>query len=169
MDIDQIEEITRTNLLSVMWATKLFLPTMMDQGRGHIVNVASLAGRFAVPGASVYSAAKHGVVAFSESLFYEVKDRGVLVTAVNPAFVATEGFPHSDKDPRMVMQPERVAEVIVDVVRKGKAPEVSVPRWVAPGQAVRVLVPPLYRFGMSRATRVAKPTERPRGSRPGPN
>ena len=90
---------------------------------------------------------------FSESLYYEVKDRGVLITAVNPAFVATEGFPHLDKDPRIVMQPERVADVIVDVVRRGRAPEVSIPRWVAPGQAFRVLTPPLYRLGLSRATR----------------
>ena len=154
MDIDQIEEITRTNLLSVMWSTKLFLPAMLDRGRGHIVNVASLAGRFAVPGSSVYSAAKHGVVAFSESLNCELEPRGILVTAVNPAFVATEGFPHHDKSPWMVMRPQRVAEVIVDIVRKGKAPEVSIPRWAAPGQAVRVLVPPLYRFGVARIARL---------------
>jgi short-subunit dehydrogenase len=77
----------------------------------------------------------------------------VLVTAINPGFVATEGFPHTDKDPRIVMTPERVAAVIVDVVRRGKAPEVSVPRWIAPGQAFRVLTPPLYRYGLSRAAK----------------
>jgi short-subunit dehydrogenase len=156
MSIEKIEAITRTNLLSVMWATKLFLPMMLARGRGHVVNVASLAGRYAVPGSSVYSAAKHGVIGFSESLFYELKDQGVLVTAINPGFVATEGFPHTDKDPRMVMTPERVAEAIVDIVRKGKAPEVSVPRWIAPGQAFRVLTPPLYRYGLSRATRAMR-------------
>ena len=153
MPFDQIEEITRTNLLSVMWGTKLFLPMMLERGRGHVVNVASLAGRYAVPGSTVYAAAKHGVVGFSESLYYEVKDRGVLVTAINPGFVATEAFPHRDKDPRMVMGPERVAGAIVDVVRRGKAPELSVPRWVAPAQAFRVLTPPLYRYGLSRAAR----------------
>ena len=153
MSIDRIDQITRTNLLSVMWGTKLFLPMMLSRGRGHVVNIASLAGRFATPGSSVYSAAKHGVVGFSEALYYELKDRGVLVTAVNPGFVATEGFPHLDKDQRIVMRPERIADVVVDVVRKGRAPEVSVPRWIAPGQAFRVLVPPLYRYGLSRAAR----------------
>ena len=162
LDLERIEETIRTNVLSVMWATKLFLPMMLERGRGHVVNVASLAGRYAVPGASVYSAAKHGVVAFSESLFYELKDRGVLVTAVNPGFVATEGFPHTDKDPWMVMKPERVAATIVDVLRRGRAPEVTIPRWIAPAQAVRVLVPPLYRFGLSRAARRTSTGERPR-------
>ena len=65
---------------------------MLSAGRGHIVNVASLAGRFAVPGASVYSSTKHAVVAFSESLHFEVSTHGIMVTAVNPAFVETEGF-----------------------------------------------------------------------------
>jgi short-subunit dehydrogenase len=153
MKIEHIDRIIRTNLLSVMWATKLFLEKMIQQGHGHVVNVASLAGRFATPGSTVYSAAKHGVVAFSEALYYEVKDRGVLVTAVNPGFVATEGFPHRDKDPRIVMTAERVADAIVDIVRKGKAPELSVPRWIATGQAFRVLTPPLYRFGLNRAAR----------------
>jgi short-subunit dehydrogenase len=159
---DAIDAITKTNLLSVMWATKAFLPMMLERGRGHVVNVASLAGRYAVPGSTVYSAAKHGVIGFSESLYYELKDRRVLVTAINPGFVATEGFPHTDKDPRIVMTPERVAAVIVDVVRRGRAPEVSVPRWIAPGQAFRVLTPPLYRYGLSRAARAM--TGRGRGS-----
>jgi short-subunit dehydrogenase len=164
LDFERIEETVNTNLLSVIWATKLFLPMMLDAGRGHVVNVASLAGRYAVPGASVYAAAKHGVVAFSESLFYELKDRGVLVTAVNPGFVATEGFPHTDKDPRMVMKPERVAETVVDVIRRGRAPEVTIPRWIAPAQAVRFLAPPLYRFGLARAARTASTGERRRRS-----
>src|SRR5207249_4100009 len=115
----------------------------------------SLAGRFAVPGSSVYSSTKHAVVAFSESLHFELEPRGILVTAVNPGLVATEAFPHRDalERGRPVMKPERVARVIVDVVKRGRAPEVSVPRWMAALQAFRVLTPPLYRFGLRRATR----------------
>jgi short-subunit dehydrogenase len=161
LPIEKIDEVVRTNLLSVLWATRLFLPSMLEQGRGHVVNVASLAGRYAVPGGSVYSAAKHGVVGFSESLYYELEPRGILVTVVNPAFVGTEAFPHTDKPDRMVMKPERIARVIVDVVRKGQAPEVSVPRWLGPGQAVRVLAPPVYRAGLRRAVKggLTKPTD----------
>src|SRR6266536_808896 len=110
---------------------------MLAAGRGHVVNVASLAGRFAIPGSSVYSSAKHAVVAFSEALYYEVSPQGVLVTSVNPGLVATEGFPHRDAIDRgrKVLSPDRIAKLIVDVVERGRAPEVSIPRTFAAMQA----------------------------------
>jgi uncharacterized protein len=153
---EQIERIVRVNLLAVIEGTRAFLPGMRRRGRGHIVNVASLAGRFAAPSASVYSASKHGVVAFSESLHYEVEPDGVLVTSVNPGFVATEGFPQTDLDHRLVMDADRVAEAIVRIVRRGIAPEYSIPRWAASLQAFRVLTPPLYRWGMRRVRRTGR-------------
>ena len=155
---DQIDEIVRVNLLGVLHATRAFLPGMIARGRGHVVNVASLAGRFAPPGTAVYTATKHGVVAFSESLDYDAARTGVHVTAVNPGLVATEGFPQARVPRRFVLRVERVAEVIVKVVREDIAPEYSVPRWIAPLQAFRVLTPPLYRWGVRLARRVAPPT-----------
>jgi uncharacterized protein len=125
---------------------------MIARGRGHVVNIASLAGRFATPGASVYTATKHAVVAFSESVNYEVEGRTVHVTSVNPGFVATEGFPANGVPGRLVMPAERVAEAVVRVIHDEIAPEYSVPRWVSPFQAFRVLTPPLYRWGV-RTTR----------------
>ena len=152
MAIEDIERVTRINYFGVLYCTKAFLPMMLEQGRGHIVNVGSLAGRYAVPGASVYTATKHAVIAFSEALYHEVRPKGVLVTAVNPGLVRTEQFPHRDASDRIVMPPQRIAKVIVDVLRTGKAPEVSVPRWLASLQAFRVLTPPLYRWGIKRAS-----------------
>jgi short-subunit dehydrogenase len=150
LSYDQIERIVRVNVLGVMYGTRAFLPGMIQRGQGHVVNVASLAGRYAVPGAAVYTATKHAVVAFSEALNYEAEDRGVHVTSVNPGLVFTEGFPQTDVDPRIVMKPERVAEAIVRVIREGIAPELSVPRWLGPFQAFRVMTPPLYRWGVRR-------------------
>jgi short-subunit dehydrogenase len=144
----QIEDIIEVNVLGVMYGTRAFLPGMLQRRHGHIVNVASLAGRFATPGASVYGASKHAVVAFSESLFYEVEDQGVLVTAVNPGFVKTESFPLVGMDPRMILTLEKVAGAVIRVVRDDIAPELSVPRYVSPLQAFRVLTPPLYRWGV---------------------
>jgi short-subunit dehydrogenase len=152
MSIEDIERVTRINYLGVLYCTKAFLPMMLERGRGHIVNVASLAGRYAVPGATVYTATKHAVIAFSEALYHELRPKGVLVTAVNPGLVRTEQFPHRDASDRIVMPPERIARVIADVLRTGKAPEVSVPRWLASLQAFRVLTPPLYRWGIKRAS-----------------
>ena len=157
---EQIERIVYTNYVGLLAVTKEFLPMLLGQGRGHIVNVASLAGRFAVPGSSVYSSTKHAVVAFSEALHYELSPRGILVTSVNPGLVETEGFPHRDavEKGRRVMKPERIADLIVEVVRTGKAPEVSIPRVLAAMQIFRVITPSLYRFGLQR---VARTTVRP--------
>jgi short-subunit dehydrogenase len=148
LDHDRIDEVVRVNLLGVMHVTRVFLPGMVARGSGHIVNVASLAGRFAVPGAAVYSATKHGVVAFSESLDVTTRRQGVLVTAVNPAYVPTEGFPASSRPSMLTLTPERVAEAIVKVARDDISPEYSVPRWAAAMQAFRILTPPLYRWGL---------------------
>ncbi len=162
LSLKRIEEITKVDYLSVLYCTRILLPLMLERGSGHVVNVASLAGRFATPGASVYAAAKHAVVAFSEALYYEMEPQGVLVTALNPGFVETEGFPHHDLDPRLVMKPERVARAILTVVQKGIAPEMSVPRWMGPLQLFRVATPTLYRWGVRRAASMsARPAARP--------
>ena len=156
ISMEQIERVVRINYLGVLYGTKAFLPGMLEAGRGHIVNVASLAGRYAVPGSSVYSSTKHAVVAFSEALYYEVAPQGVRVTTVNPTFVRTEGFSagEMEKLPKaIVLDADQVAEAIVDVVRKEKAPEISVPRWMGSMQSVRVLVPPLYRAALRRMSR----------------
>jgi short-subunit dehydrogenase len=134
---------------------------MVSAGRGHVVNVASLAGRFAVPGSSVYCSTKHAVVAFSEALYYELAPSGMVVTAINPGLVATEGFPHGDavRSGRKVMSPDHVARLIVKVIKEGIGPERSIPRWMAALQAFRVLAPPVYRLGLRQVTkRTLRPT-----------
>lgn len=162
VDVEHLDRVIDVNLRGVVLGTKLFVPMMVERGRGHVVNVASLAGRFATPGAAVYGATKHAVVAFSEALFHEFGRKGVLVTSVNPGFSPTEGFPVTG--PSIVrLDPDDVAELIVEVVRKGIAPEVSIPRSLAALQAFRVLTPPLYRWGVGTISRrfgASGPTER---------
>jgi NADP-dependent 3-hydroxy acid dehydrogenase YdfG len=151
-DVDHLDRVIDVNLRGVVLGTKLFVPMMVEGGRGHIVNVASLAGRFATPGAAVYGATKHAVVAFSEALFHELGPKGILVTSVNPGFSPTEGFPVTG--PSVVrLDPDDVARLIVEVVRRGIAPEISIPRWLAAFQAFRVLTPPLYRWGVGTISR----------------
>jgi hypothetical protein len=150
---EQIDRVVEVNLLGVVQTTKAFLPMMLEQRSGHVVNVASLAGRFALPGASIYSATKHAVVAFSESLYHELKDVGVVVTAVNPFFARTESFPSAQVPPRLLIDVDRIARTIEDVVRRGRAPEVSVPRSIALFQVFRILTPPLYRRVVERFVR----------------
>jgi len=148
---EQIERVVEVNVLGVMYGARAFVPGMMKRGRGHIVNIASLAGRFATPGAAVYGASKHAVIAFSEALHYEVERAGVRVTAVSPGFVSTGGFPQTHQDPRLVLSMRRVTDTVVRAIHEDIAPEISVPRWISPLQAFRVLTPPLYRWGVRRA------------------
>jgi NAD(P)-dependent dehydrogenase (short-subunit alcohol dehydrogenase family) len=151
-DLEYLDRVLDVNLRAVVRGTKLFLPMMLERGRGHVVNVASLAGRIVPPGAAVYGATKHGVVAFSEALYYELGPKGILVTSVNPGFSPTEGFPPTG--PTVIrVDPDDVAALIVDVVRRGIAPEISIPRPLAALQAFRVLTPPLYRWGVGTVSR----------------
>lgn len=156
LDYDRIEEPVRLNVLGVMFGTRAFLPGMLARGKGHVVNIGSLAGRFATPGNAIYGATKHAVVAFSEAMNYETESRNVRVTAVNPAFVDTEGFPQDDLPDWAVLRMRTVTDAIVKVVREDIAPEYSVPRWLSPLQLVRVATPPLYRWGMRRVRRARR-------------
>ena len=154
LSYEQIQNVVQVNITGVLFGTRAFLPGMLARGHGHIVNMASLAGRFVAPGAAVYSATKHAVVAFSEALNYETEGSHVLVTAINPGFVATEGFPQGGLPGAIVMKPEQIANAVVKVIVGDIAPEYTVPRWLSPLQTFRVLTPPLYRWGMRRVRAV---------------
>lgn len=145
---EEIRRVVDVNLLGVLYGTRAFLPRMLERRRGHVVNVASLAGRFAAPGAAVYAATKHGVVGFSESLNLTTAPHQVLITAVNPGFVPTEGFPATDRPRILSLSVEEVARAIVHVVRREIAPEYSIPRWTGFGQVVRALAPGPYRWAV---------------------
>jgi short-subunit dehydrogenase len=157
LDYEKIEAHVRLNVLGVMFGTRAFLPAMLARGKGHVVNIGSLAGRFATPGNAIYGATKHAVVAFSEALNYETERRNVRVTAVNPGFVDTEGFPQGDLPDWMVLKMGTVTDAIVKVVREGIAPEYAVPRWLSPLQLFRVATPPLYRWGVRRIRGMRRP------------
>jgi NAD(P)-dependent dehydrogenase (short-subunit alcohol dehydrogenase family) len=85
------EWVVGINLYGVIHGIRAFLPIMEDQGEGHIVNTASMAGLVALPGAAPYNVTKTGVVALSEGLFIELKATGSLVrvSALCPGFVKT--------------------------------------------------------------------------------
>ena len=78
------------NVFGVLYCTHAALPLMRAQGSGHIVNVSSVAGRFARPGSAVYNLTKFGVGAFSEALRQEAVPAGIRVTLIEPGAVATE-------------------------------------------------------------------------------
>ncbi|ESY82090.1 oxidoreductase [Mesorhizobium sp. LNHC221B00] len=88
-DLDDWRRMIELNLIGLMAATKAALPHL-KAAKGHVVNVSSVAGRVANPGASGYAATKFGVVAFSESLRREVYVDKVRVTVIEPGLVRTK-------------------------------------------------------------------------------
>ena len=88
---DRWRWIVEVNLLSVAHGVRAFVPRMIEQGEGHVVNTASAAGLLTGPGMSPYYATKHGVVALSESLFFDLQLTGapVGVSVLCPEWVRT--------------------------------------------------------------------------------
>jgi NAD(P)-dependent dehydrogenase (short-subunit alcohol dehydrogenase family) len=79
-----------TNLFGALWVTQAVLPIMRAQHSGHIIQISSVGGIFAVPTVGLYHASKWGLEGFSQALAAEVKDLGIKVTIVEPGGFATE-------------------------------------------------------------------------------
>lgn len=116
------------NLHGVIFGTKLAIPGLVRRGSGHIVNIASTAGKGGFPGGATYCATKHAVVGLSEAVRAELRDTGVEVSVVMPAVVNTElgsGLPEVRGVKRI--EPEDVATAIVSAIEYPKF-DVWVPR-----------------------------------------
>lgn len=121
------------NLYGVIHGIRAFLPIMQDQGEGHIVNTASMAGLIALPGAAAYNATKTAVVAISEGLFLELKGTGspVGVSVLCPGFVRTNllaGQQWQDRlgpEPPMTTNPvgQMIETMLVEGVQNGVDPD----------------------------------------------
>ena len=83
-----------TNYFGMVFCTKAFLPQMLEQHSGHIVNVASVGASFSVPGVASYCATKFAMLGFSEGLRHELAGTGVGLTVVSPIMVRTPLFDH---------------------------------------------------------------------------
>jgi 3-oxoacyl-[acyl-carrier protein] reductase len=112
-----IEEWDRTldvNLKAVFLAAKAVLPHMVKQEYGQIITVASIAGKRSGPRHGAYSAAKFGVLGFTEALASEVKELNIRVNAVNPGMVDTDLFGEEfDRDRSNWSQPEDIADAVI--------------------------------------------------------
>ena len=125
LSIDEIESQMETNYFGMIYCTKLFLPLMIKQKSGHIVNVASVAASFGLPGIASYCASKFAMLGFSEGLKHELSGTGVGLTVVSPIMVKTEFFDHPsfEKIPKYSptsLNPKTVAKAIVKAANSSK-------------------------------------------------
>jgi len=142
--IDAARRMFQVNLFGLMQVTQACLPGMRRTRGGIVVNVSSMAGKFAFPGSGSYAATKHAVEAITDALRIEVRPFGIRVVAIRPGFIATEFndvansvtgdlFARTDPDYKSVYEtfgkgigsmfvdavipgPELIANIIVDAV-----------------------------------------------------
>jgi short-subunit dehydrogenase len=144
---EEMREIFRVNVDAPFYMTRAFLPMMQAAKRGHIVNIASLAGRVATAKASVYAASKAAVIRFSEGLRHELTGSGVYVTCVMPGPIDTPFLHRADttgqyreKVRRFLLSPEKTAHAIVRAVDAKRA-EVSMPFLLSATSSIFFLLP----------------------------
>lgn len=116
--LEQFDETMAVNVRGVFLMSRAFLDDLIAS-RGHIVNIASLAGRNPVPKAAAYSAAKHAVLGFSKSMFLEVRETGLRVTAICPGSVVTPFFDKAGiavERPDHKLQADDVADAVMAVL-----------------------------------------------------
>jgi len=130
---EEIESQMATNYFGMVYCTKAFLPKMLENKSGHIVNVASVAASFGIPAMASYCASKFAMLGFSESLYHELRGTGVGITVVSPIMVKTNFFNHNSfgKMPRytIALSANTVAKA---VVRASSSPrlEIVVPQFI---------------------------------------
>jgi uncharacterized protein len=115
---EEIARLLKVNLLGAMYCTREFVPSMIEMRAGHIVNVASIAGKLLITPNATYCAAKHGMVAWSEALRIELRRFDIGVHVVCPGRVETGFFDHETFQNR---SPRKETELTVPVESVSKA------------------------------------------------
>jgi NADP-dependent 3-hydroxy acid dehydrogenase YdfG len=139
------------NVHGVLYGMKLALPRFVERGGGHLVNIASSAGKGGFPGIATYCGTKHFVVGASEAVRGELRGTDVEISCVMPALVNTEltsGIPSA----RFVknVEPEDVAAAIVAALQRPRF-DVFVPGYAAHINRVMGVLPRAAREGIARA------------------
>ena len=88
-NLDEWDVVIDTNIRALLSMTRLVVPGMVERGRGHIINIGSIAGDAAYPGGSVYCASKAAVKALSDGLRIDLVDTPLRVTNIKPGLVET--------------------------------------------------------------------------------
>jgi hypothetical protein len=147
MPVENFEQMMDTNYMGVVRCTKAVIPHMLKQGSGHIVNIASLAGKIGTAKSTSYTATKHAVLGFTNSLRMELSEQGIQVSAVNPGPIDTPFFSQADPSGSYVknvswfmMKPEYVVKRIIRLIERRRA-ELDLPKTASMGIKLYQLLP----------------------------
>jgi NADP-dependent 3-hydroxy acid dehydrogenase YdfG len=142
------------NVHGVILGMKLVLPRMIARGRGHVVNIASQAGKYGLPGGATYCASKAAVINLSRAVRKELRGSGVEISVISPVAVNTElGLGLSEPRQRQFrkVEPQQVADAIVGTLQLPRF-DVHVPKQLAASERISVLLPISVQDALSRAS-----------------
>jgi NAD(P)-dependent dehydrogenase (short-subunit alcohol dehydrogenase family) len=126
--IEQARALFDINLFGSMRMTRAVLPQMREQGSGRIINVSSVLGLMPAPFGALYSASKHAIEGYSESLDHEVREHGVRVLLVEPAYTRTafdaNAIPADEPLPVYAGRREVFDTLIAEAIKGGDEPSV---------------------------------------------
>ncbi|TGP20351.1 MULTISPECIES: oxidoreductase [unclassified Mesorhizobium] len=128
--IEQVRALFDVNLFGVVRMTNAVLPAMRRKGGGRIINIGSILGVIPAPYSAHYSAVKHAVEGYSESLDHEIRAFGIRVSVIEPAFVRTV-FDQNGIEPDRVMREYDQARAGVDALLRDVMPKADAPEVVA--------------------------------------
>jgi short-subunit dehydrogenase len=155
---NEIQGVLEVNLTSAMILTRLVLPGMLERGRGHVVNISSMAGRVSFPYTEAYAAAKDGLIAFTRVLRADYRSRGVSASTLilGPVSEAGVGARTAAEvgiklPPVGLVSPAKVGKLTIRAIRGNKAELAVLP---GPGKLLRGLMDRFPALGpaMNRAT-----------------
>lgn len=126
--VAQVKSLFDVNLFGIIRVTNAVLPSMRRRGRGRIINIGSILGLIPAPYAAHYSASKHAIEGYSESLDHEVRAFNIRVSVIEPAFVRTV-FDQNGIRPDSILNEydgarAGVAALLGDVMPKADLPDV---------------------------------------------
>ena len=149
IDEERIERTIDTNLTSCLLLMRLVLPAMVERAKGHVVNIASMAGKIPIPYDSIYSATKFALIGASHAVRRELRDTGVGVSVICPGFVDDAGMYADAVDETGVAapaiagtsKPEQVANAVVRAAKHDVAEVIVTPLSGRPLAAAAAVAP----------------------------
>ena len=148
------QRILDINVIGVINGMKVALSRMTPRGRGHIVNIASQAGKYGFPGGATYCASKAAVINLSRAVRKELRGSGVEISLISPVAVNTElglGLAEPRQRQFRKIEPQQVADAIVETLRVPKF-DVHVPKQLSISERAAALMPIGVQDSLSRLT-----------------
>ena len=153
-NFDAAQEIINTNLLGPMRTLSVLLPQFLKQGHGHIALVGSVAGYSGLPKSLVYGPSKAALINFAESLYYDLKPKGVAVHLISPGFVETPATANNNFKMPALITASKAAEEILEGFKRGDFDIHFPKRFTRFLKFLRILPYPIYFWILKKFVRI---------------